>query len=130
MTSQRAPPPLTPEDRPPAWADDLPPMGLSAGGDCGPAHQGSRRLGRNDQRPGLLCGRPKQCWGIGRKDVACKVVTLPTPRARHCSWPQAAKPTWHMHKISKGSVCLPNMDMGCMQIGVWRRYLSDARARD
>lgn len=50
-----------PADTPPPLpgarlGDDFPPIGLRVGGDCGPAHQGFRRLGRNDQLPGLLCG--------------------------------------------------------------------------
>lgn len=74
--------------------------------------------------------RPTQCRSMGTEDVACRDVTLPTPRARHGPWLQAAKATCQMHKGREGSICFPDMDIGCMQIGVWRRYLSDARARD
>lgn len=38
--------------------------------------------------------------------------------------------TCQMHKGRKGGVCLPDMVVVCMLIGVWWRYASDGRVRD
>lgn len=42
----------------------------------------------------------------------------------------SSKTTCQMRARERGRVCLPDMDVVCLLIGVWWRYVSDGRARD